>query len=153
MNKALVVITVLFVLSLGVATGSQARSVSQSGLTIYDTTKLVGLTVKSPDGVKLGQIFDLVDDSQGHVDFAIVSQPGFEEFPGRLVAVPFSCMMISEGRSHQIHVVLNADKEKFYEAPNWGEKNLANRQQAASLDRYFGVQPYWTEETGKTAGH
>lgn len=153
MNKLLAVMAVFFALSLGFVSGSQARSIGQSGLTIYDTTKLVGLTVKSPDGVTLGQIFDLVVDSQGHVDFAIVSQPGFEEFPGRLVAVPFDSLMISRGKSEQTHVVLNADKEKFYEAPNWGEKNLANRQQAASLDRYFGVQPYWTEETGKTAGH
>ena len=152
MNKRLIMITVFFVLSSGFVTGSQAKSMGQSGLTIYDTTKLIGLTVKSPDGVTLGQIFDLVADSQGHVDFAIVSQPGFEEFPGRLVAVPFNSLRIWEGRSQQTHVVLNADKEKFYEAPNWGDKNLANRQQAASLDRYFGVQPYWTEEeTGKVA--
>ncbi len=153
MNKLLAVITVFFVLSLGFATGSHARSMGQNGLTVYDATNLVGLTVKSPDGVKLGQIFDLVVDSQGHVDFAVVSQPGFEEFPGRLVAVPFNSLVISKGRSQQPHVVLNADKEKFYEAPNWGEKNLANRQQAASLDRYFGVQPHWTEETGNSARH
>ena len=153
MNKLLTVITVFFVLSLGFVTASQARSMGQSRLTIYDTTKLIGLTVKSPDGVALGTIFDLVVDSRGHVDFAIVSQPGFEEFPGRLVAVPFSSLKISEERSQQIHVVLNADKEKFYEAPDWGDKNLANRQQAASLDRYFGVSPYWTEETGKAARH
>ena len=148
MNKLLVVITVFFVLSLAFATGSQASSMGKSGLAIYNTTKLIGLTVKSSDGVKLGQIFDLVVDSQGHLDFAIVSQPGFEEFPGRLVAVPFSSLLISSGKSRQIHVVHNADKEKFYEAPDWGDKNLANRQQAAPLDRYFGVQPYWTEESG-----
>lgn len=146
MNKLLILITVFFVLSLGFATGSQARAMGQSGLTIYDTTKLLGLMVKSPDGVTLGQIFDLVIDSQGHVDFAIVGQSGFEEFGGRLVAVPFNSLRIWEGRSEQTHVVLNADKEKFYEAPNWGDKNLTDRQQAASLDRYFGVQPYWAEE-------
>ena len=150
MNKLLAVITAFVVLSLGFATGSQARSMGQSGLTIYDTSKLIGVTVKSWDGVTLGQIFDLEVDSQGHVDFAIVNQPGFEEFPGRLVAVPFSSLRISKGRSQQTLVVLNVDKEKFYEAPTWGDKDLANRQQAASLDRYFGVQPYWTEKTGKS---
>jgi len=149
MNKRWAVVAVVLVLGLGFATGSQARPMSQSGLRIYDTTKLIGSTVKSPDGVTLGQIFDLVVDSQGHVDFAIVSQPGFEEFPGRLVAVPFSSLMISEGKSQQAQVVLHADKEKFYEAPSWGDKNLADRQQAASLDRYFGVSPYWTEKAGQ----
>ena len=153
MNKRLISLTVFFVMSFGFAAGSQARSMGQSGLTIYDTTKLVGLMVKSPDGVTLGQIFDLVIDSQGHVDFAIVGQSGFEEFGGRLVAVPFSSLNISKGKSQETQVVLKADKEKFYEAPSWGDKNLADRQQAASLDRYFGVQPYWTEETGKSARH
>jgi hypothetical protein len=152
MKTQLVMATVFLALSLGLATGSQARSMGQSGLTIYDTSKLIGVTVRSWDGVTLGQIFDLVVDSRGHVDFAIVSQPGMEEFPGRLVAVPFGSLRISQGKSEQTLVVLNADKEKFYEAPSWGDKDLANRQQAASLDRYFGVQPYWTDKTGKSVG-
>ena len=149
MNKVMSVIAVFFVLSLGFATGSQARSTGQSGLTIYDTSKIIGVTVQSRDGVTLGRIFDLVVDSHGHVDFAIVSQPGFEDFPGRLVAVPFSSLRISKGRSAPTLVVLNTDKEKFYEAPDWGNKNLADRQQAADMDRYFGVQPYWTEENNE----
>lgn len=82
MSKILSIVTVLFVLSLGFAASSQANSMAQSALTTYDTTKLVGLTVKARDGVQLGRIFDLVVDSHGHVDFAIVSQPGFEEFLG-----------------------------------------------------------------------
>ncbi len=152
MKKQLAAVTAFLVLSLGLVAGSQARPMGHSGLTIYDTSKLIGATVQSQDGVTLGQIFDLVVDSRGHVDFAIVSQPGIEDFPGRLVAVPFNSLRISQGKSEQTLVVLRADKEKFYEAPNWGDKDLANRQQAASLDRYFGVQPYWTRETGKSVG-
>ena len=153
MSKILSIVTVLFVLSLGFAASSQANSMAQSALTTYDTTKLVGLTVKARDGVQLGQIFDLVVDSHGHVDFAIVSQPGFEEFPGRFVVVPFSTLMISKAKSHKIRVVFNADKEKFYEGPDWGTENLSNLRQAASVDRYFGIQPYWTEAGGKAACH
>ncbi len=146
MNKFASLITVFFVLSLGFAVNSQAKTMAQSGLTIYDTTKLVGLTVKARDGAELGKIFDLVIDSQGHVDFAIVSQPDFEQFPGRYVAVPFDSLLIWQGKSQQLHAVLNADKEKFYAAADWGTLNLADRKQAADLDRYFGVQPYWTED-------
>jgi len=120
MNKLLTTIAVFCVLTLGFMAGSQAKSMSQSGLTIYQTTQLIGLPVKSRDGVRLGKIFDLLVDSQGHMDFAIVSQPGFQEFPGRLVAVPFSSLRIWEGKSQEIHVVLNYSKEKFWEAPNWG---------------------------------
>ncbi len=152
MNKLVAMVAVVFVLSLGLAASSQAKSMGQGGLTIYDSFNLVGKMVKSPDGVELGKIFDLVVDSRGHVDFAIISQPGLDlDFSGRLVAVPFTALKISEGRSQEIHVVLIADKEKFYEAPSWGQEDLANRQQAASLDRYFGVRPYWTEKNGKVA--
>ncbi len=151
MNKVFCMIAVFLVLSLGFAANSQAATLGQSGLMIYDTTKLIGLTVKSHDGVDLGKISDLVIDSQGQVDFVIVYRPGFEDFPGKYVPVPFDSLLIWQGKAQQLHAVLSADKEKFYEAPDWGNKNLADRQQAADLDRYFGVQPSWTEEENDRA--
>ncbi len=145
MNKFLFMTPILLVLSLGLVVSSQANSMAQSGLTTYDTSKLIGLTVKARSGVKLGQIFDLVADSSGHLDFAIVSQPGFEDFPGRFVIVPFGTLTISKGPSHKIHVVFNTDKEKFYEGPDYSAETLANLKQAASVDRYYGIQPSWTK--------
>ncbi len=152
MNRILSIAAVVLILSLGFVAGSQANSMAQRGFTTYDTTNLVGLTVKARDGVELGQIFDLVVDSNGHLDFAIVSEPGFEEFPGRLVVVPFSTLTISKVRSDKISVVFNGDKEKFYEGPDWGNEKLSDPKQAASVDRYYGIQPYWTGAAGK-AGH
>jgi len=150
MKRILSIIAVLSILSLGLAVGSQANSMVQRGFTSYRTTKLIGLTVNASDGVQLGRIFDLSVDPNGHVDFAIVSQPGFDEFPGRLVVVPFSLLIISKGKSDKISVVFNADKENFYEGPDWGYENLSNPKQAASVDRYYGIQPYWTEN-GKSS--
>ncbi len=152
MNRILSIITVFSILSLGFVASSQANSMAQRGFTTYETTHLVGLTVKARDGVQLGQIFDLVVDSNGHVDFAIVSEPGFEEFPGRFVVVPFSSLMISKGKSDKMSAVFNGDKEKFYEGPDWGNEKLSDPKQAASVDRYYGIQPYWTGAAGK-AGH
>ena len=144
MNRYLLMAPILLVLGLGLAVSSQANPMAQSGLTTYDTSKLIGLTVKARDGVKLGQIFDLVADSSGHLDFALVSQPGFEEFPGRVVVVPFGALKISKGGDHKTHVVFNEDKEKFYEGPDYGTENLSNLKQAASVDYYYGIQPSWT---------
>ncbi len=146
MKRLLIMLMAFLALSVGLATDSQARSMSQGGFAVYDTSKLIGATVRSWGGVRLGEIFDIVVDSHGHVDFAVVSIPGFEEFPGKLVAVPFSSLKISQEDSERTLVVLDADKEKFYEAPSWGDNELSNRQQAAALDRYFGVQPYWSKE-------
>jgi len=147
MNKFLSSVAVLFVLSLGFAAASHAASMAQGGLTTYDTSKLIGLTVMARNGVKLGQIFDLVANSNGRLDFAIVMQPGFEEFPGRLVVVPFATLTLSNVGPHNIRVVFREDKEKFYEGPDWTGK-LNDLKQVASVDRYFGIQPYWTEGTG-----
>jgi len=144
MNKMLSVIAVFSILSLGFVASSQAKSMTQRGFTTYETTHLVGLTVKSRDGVQLGRIFDLVLDSNGHIDFAIVTQQAIEEYWGRLVVVPFSMLTISKAQSGKTSAVFNANKEKFYEGPDWSYENLANPKQAASVYKYYGVQPYWT---------
>jgi len=141
--------TVFSMLSLGFVTGPLANPVTQGGFTTYETAKLIGLTVKARDGVQLGRIFDLVVDPHGHMDFAIVSQFSSDDFPGRTVIVPFSILIISVEQSHKVSVVFNADKKKFYEGPDWGNENLADLKQAASVDRYYGIQPYWTEAVEK----
>ncbi len=145
MNRFLITLPILFVLTLGLSVRSQADSRAQNGLTTYDTSKLIGLTVKARDGVKLGRIFDLVADSDGRLDFAIVSEPGFEEFSGRFVVVPFAALAITKADMSRIRVVFNEDKEKFYEGPDWSHENLADLKQAASVDRYYGIEPSWTE--------
>jgi sporulation protein YlmC with PRC-barrel domain len=153
MDRILSMIAVLSILSLGFVPGSQANSMARSGLTTYDTTKLIGLTVKARDGVQLSQIYDLVVDSNGHVDFAIVSQPGFEEVGGRFVIVPYSTLIISRRKSGELSAVLSGDKGKFYGAPDQSDTSLANMKQAASVERYYGTQPYWTGTTRKTGSH
>lgn len=154
MNKVWSIIGVLSIVSLGFVAGSQANSMAQRGFTTYDTTKLIGLTVKARDGVQLGKILDLVVDSHGHVDFAIVNQvipPGAEDWFGHIVAVPFSALLISKGNSQKLQVVFNAGKEKFYEAPEapssfFHSGGQVSLQEATAMYRYFGVQPYWIEE-------
>ena len=145
-NSLMFALAICSILSFGFVANSHASSMAQNGFTTYDATNLIGLTVKSPDGVQLGQIFDLIVDSRGHVNFAIVTQQAIEEYWGRLVVVPFSILTISETQSGKTNVVFNADKEKFYEGPDWGNENLDNPKQAASVDRYYGIRPYWTEE-------
>ncbi len=155
MNRILSMIAVVSILSLGFITSSQANSTDQSGFITYNTKDLIGLTVKARDGAKLGEIFDFVVDSNGHVDFAIVNTPSFNyDSRERAVVVPFSTLVISKGKSDKFSVVFNADKEKFYEGPDyWGYESLSNAKQAAPVDRYYGIQPYWTGETGKVGSN
>jgi hypothetical protein len=147
MNKAPAIFAVFSVLSLGLAADSHAgSSMVQSGFTEYDSTKLVGSIVRTLEGDELGRISDLEIDSQGHVVLALILQNGFDDFSGRLVAVPFSALTISEAKSQQIQVGLNVAKEDFYTAPSFDSKDLDNPQWVTGLYRFFGQQPYWTEE-------
>jgi hypothetical protein len=50
-------------------------------------------------------------------------------------------LVLSKAKSHAIRVVLNAGREKVYEGSDYNTENLANRQQAASVDRYYSIQP------------
>jgi len=154
MNKLILALAIFSILSFGVVANSPASSAAQNGVTIFDGTKLVGAMVKARDGVELGRIFDVVITSQGNVGFAIVSQvtpPDLEDpRPGHIVAVPFGALIISKGKSQELQVVFNGDKEKFYEASEASSSffhsgGQVNLQTVTTLDRYFGVQPYWTE--------
>ena len=147
MNKLMFALAIFSILSFGFVANSHA-------VTIFDGTKLEGAMVKARDGVELGSIRDLVITSQGNVDFAIVDQvmpAGLEGdyWSGHIVAVPFGALTISKGKSQELQVVFNADKEKFYEAPEvpssfFHNGGQINHREVIQLERYFGVRSYWT---------
>lgn len=150
MNRLLSIVAVVSILSFGLVANSHAHSITPppSFFTTYHTTKLVGLTVMSGDGGVLGTLDDLVVDSNGHLDFAIVRQPNIEDFSVRYVVVPFSILKITKTTSDRISVVFNADRREFYTGPSWGFRNLDNPQEDIRVDRHYGVAPYWTGATG-----
>jgi hypothetical protein len=153
MNKGLAIFAVVLIFSFGFAANSHAGdSRVQIGFGEYDVKNLLGSMVTTLEGEELGRNLDLEITSQGHVAFTLIAQNGFAEFPGRLVAVPFSVLTIAETKSQPILVVLNVDKDKFYTAPSFDTKYLDNPQWAVGLYRFFGQQPFWTEEeSGKAA--
>jgi len=133
MNKALAIFAVFSLLSLSLVSDSYAgSSMDKSGFTEYGSRKLVGSIVKTLDGKELGRIFDLEIDSQGHAVLALILQNGFDDFSGRLVAIPFSALTISKVKPQQIEVELNVPKENFYTAPSFGSRDLDNRQRVTS---------------------
>jgi hypothetical protein len=100
----------------------------------------MGATVESKDGKMTPRIDDLVIDSEdGRVAFLVL-----DSVPGRAeqVAVPFSELSMS-GNAFS----LNTTGEKLAAAPGFDESaDMGNREYASSVFRFFGVQPYWTEE-------
>ena len=153
MKRLLPLFTLVLLLSFALTAGVYANSMKSNsmipkGIKTYGTNDLIGQTVKSRDGEALGRIFDLIVDNNGHVDFAIVNQFSSEDFEGRAIIVPFSTLAISKTKSMKFNVVFNQDKEKFWEGPDWGDTNLSNPKEAAMTDRFYGIEPYWTEGGG-----
>ena len=149
MKKILIVLAVISLLSLGFALDSNAAdSVFGWGLINTKTLDLLGTPVSNPAGEMLGTINAFVNDSEGHIAFVILWEGVPEDASsGRYLAVPFSALSVSGKESAQMTVALNIDKMTLDLAPSFDRtKDLNNTEWAASIYRYFGEVPYWTEE-------
>ena len=105
----------------------------------FDVNQLMGADVKSREGEMLGTVHDFVIDQEGHVLFAVLAHEG------RDIAVPYRSLIISG--TMPAEVVLNVSREKLDSAPEFDhEKAMTDRKWAGDVYRYFGQQPYWTEE-------
>ncbi len=102
---------------------------------------LSGATVKNPKGEYLGSIIDLVTGPEGGASFAILAYWISDDTQQR-VAVPFGALSCKE-RS----CVLHASKDMLEAAPVYvSDDYLMEPKLAGEIYRYFGLQPYWTEE-------
>ncbi len=148
-NRLLTFFAVVSLLSLGFATGSHATgSKVKSGLTTYETFDLRGTQVTNSKGDGLGRISDFIVDRDGRIILAVLYHEGnVANEDGRYVAVPFHALSISEPKPHEMQVTLNMDEKKLADAPHFDiSKGLMDRRQEASIYRYFGQRPYWTEK-------
>jgi sporulation protein YlmC with PRC-barrel domain len=109
---------------------------------LYESDRLMGTEVKLPNGDVAGRINDFViDSSDGRIAFLVLS-----DVPGRsttLVAVPFGILTTRSGDAF----VLNTTQEHLAMARGFDEsRDLNDSRRAGDVYRYFGQQPYWTEE-------
>jgi len=149
MKKMLTILAIVSLLSLiSVPDSNAADSMFEWGVISSETLDLLGSPVSNQAGEVLGFVNAFVNDSEGHVAFAILWEGVPEDAnAGRYLAVPFSALSISGKEPAQMTVVLNIDKMTLDSAPSLDKtKDLNNSEWAASIYRYFGQVPYWTEE-------
>jgi hypothetical protein len=104
-------------------------------------SELLGKGVENPKGEDLGTITDLVAGPGGFLAFAVLSYWVSADMQMR-VAVPFGALSC-EGQK----CILNASRGTFDSAPTFVlEGDLAEEKLAEDIYKYFGLQPYWTEE-------
>ncbi len=142
MRKIMVAIVVILALIFAYTVAkSMAHEMMEKSGEPSEVSKLLGTTVKNFQGEDLATITDVVTGPEGRIAFAVLSYWVSSDTQKR-VAVPFDALSCEEQ-----NCVLNASKETFDSAPTFvWDDDLAERKLAEDIYRYFGVQPYWTEE-------
>ena len=141
MNKILAATAIIIGLSLGfnIAYARSTGEMTSGGFTAYEITNLVGTQVRNPAGEMLGTITNFVIDSKGGMVLAILAR----EFLSEYVAVPFSALSLNPEKTI---FVLNTTPDELEFAPAFSLKAAKDSRWAEDVYRYFGQQPYWTEE-------
>jgi len=149
--------TVMMVLGcLLLATASFAAAPKMSD-NLYRASKLIGAEVENPQGKNLGDIKDVVLDSQGHVRYAVLAFGGFLGMGEKYFAVPWAALKPVAGQQpgDRDRYVLDIDQERLKNAPGFDKNNwpnMADRQWAEQLHAFYGVSPYWEQQEGSLPG-
>lgn len=91
----------------------------QEQVTPQRISKVLGENVENIKGDSLGEIKDIVVDSNGVIDYVAVSS-GVLGIGGDLHPVPWKALQWSEGKDN---FVLDIDKEAFKKAPSFSSNN------------------------------
>src|ERR1043166_7949702 len=86
---------------------------------LYRGSKLIGADVENPQGKNLGDIKDVVMDSQGQIRYAVLAFGGFMGMGEKYFAVPWAALKPVAGQqpADRDRYVLNIDQEKLKNAP------------------------------------
>jgi hypothetical protein len=142
MGRIMLAVMLILVLIFGyTVAGSMDHEMMEKSGETSEVSELLGKGVKNPKGGDLGTIIDVVAGPEGRIAFAVVGYWISADTQMR-VAVPFNALSCEEQ-----DCILNASRETFDSAPTFVlEDELAEQRLAEDIYRYFGLQPYWTEE-------
>ncbi len=105
----------------------------------YQSTKLIGTQVHSPQGRVEARVTDvIIDSSSGHIALLVLSD--VKGMGDNRVAVPFGLV----NRTSNGIFALNGTEDELASAPSFHEWDMNRRGYVAHVYRSFGVQPSWT---------
>lgn len=116
---------------------SSQQSASRKNL---QTSKMKGNKVSSKSGESIGQVEDIIIDSDsGTVQFVIVSSTKAEEGKQAYTPVPWGAVEVDKDKN----LTLNTDKEKFQSAPTVSKDRFADQsqEQVLAIYRFYEVTP------------
>jgi hypothetical protein len=142
MRKTMIVTALVLALIFGYAAAkSMAHEMMVKSGEKTEVNKLSGAMVKNLQGKDLGTITDVVTGPQGRIAFAVLTYWLSDDTQKR-VAIPFGALFCKEQ-----NCILNTNKNTLDSAPTFAlEGDLVEPKLAEDIYRYFGIQPYWTDE-------
>jgi hypothetical protein len=151
MKKAIFILALVSLLSIGLlGSGSYAATMGEDSA-FSNSFDLIGGSVRDSHGEYLGVINQVLIDSGGHA-FAVINHGDYDLYgeSGVNTPVPFEALHISQGMSSPENIVFTMDTEHLDFAPYLDPTRPVDRQFEADVYRYYGIQPYWTENADCT---
>jgi sporulation protein YlmC with PRC-barrel domain len=150
-----IAISILSVILMGTTSTAYAQEKREVGVRAHQesnkqmqqmsrATKIIGSDVKNTKGENLGDIKDLVVDSQNsRVEYAVVSFGGILGMGSKLFAIPMSALRWTADKGDYI---LNMDKETLKNAPgfdknNWPDTTNKWEQQREQINQFYPANP------------
>jgi len=129
---------------------ADTRADKAQNMHTYRATKLVGMSVRNPQGEKLGTVDDLVINmGNGQISYVALGFGGILGLGEKLFAVPFNQLKF-EQTSNDTYFVLNVSKEKLKAAPGFDKSHwpdLADPNWAQEIDKYYQAEHKTTTTT------
>ncbi|THH41986.1 PRC-barrel domain-containing protein [Neolewinella litorea] len=108
---------------------------------ILSSTSITGTNVTNTKGESLGEIKDLmIDTENGTVNYAVLSFGGFLGLGDKYFAIPFEAFTINTVTEK---FVLNVSKDRLENAPGFDKNNWpksSDHQYWDSLHKHYGVE-------------
>jgi sporulation protein YlmC with PRC-barrel domain len=96
----------------------------------WRASKLIGASVYGPDNASIGEIAEVLIDTEGKVRAVVVGVGSFLGLAEKNVAIPFSALTITPGAANGAidKVAVKFSKQQLQEAPNFAFEQLTRPQ-------------------------
>lgn len=115
------------------------RQAEKSWERTHRASKIIGTDVRNRQGQKIGDIKDVVLDTNGQIAYTVVSTGGFLGMGDRMHAIPWTALQ-KDGENN--YFVLDIDKERLKKAPGFDSKhwpNMADERWNADTRGYYST--------------
>jgi len=103
----------------------------------YRLSTLQGASIVSKEGDHLAYVDDIIINWDGHVAYVVLTD--LEGMKDKMVTVSLGII----SRKEENHFALHTSKEILFTSPAFSWSDVTDREYAADIQRYYGLQPYW----------